>query len=801
MSLSVPASTAGFLGLAPFATISAGCALVLAVAGLLVIFRERGSMVGWIQLSVLVAAAVWQASLAMTMSATTVAAARPWATTGTLASILIAPLLVQLTDTLALRRLRWSGWVAALWGLTAIYAALLIGGWALQDPVRHAWGMHTRYGPAGMLFAVSTTIGLLFAIRGCRELWLASPAGSIASRRGWWLMIAVICGSLGGIDYLPALGLTDFFPVGGIPVAIAGLIHVYAAWRFRLPEVTPNHAARRLLDMVTDGVVVLDGDGVIRFVNPAACAILGYAEADLLHAVPNPPVRQLIYGRSEGVATSAHERVYEHPSGGRRTLSVTLAINEQRSNEVASQVATIHDVTNARIAHEQIHKLAFYDALTGLPNRLLLRERLAKALNRAGRAQEMAAVMFLDLDRFKQVNDTLGHDAGDQLLRAVSERITSCVRESDLVLRHGTSSEGPTLARLGGDEFVLLLSPIERAEAAAKVARRILQSLAEPVRLESGTEVSSSVSIGISLYPTDGEDSDTLLKRADFAMYHAKENGRNNLRFFDESINAITLERLGLETSLQRALRKHEFLLLWQPVLDLRDGSVYALDAQVWWNHPREGLIPERAFADAALDAGLALPLGEWVVRTATFQIRSWDAHGLPSLPVMIGVTPSLLDRGNLPEIVRDSLSQTRIDPRRIMLCVRDVGRRTERARVGSVLAALNGLGVTLVLDDFGTGALSVGDLITFPFDRLRMRASLLGKSNHADAVTAMGGLIGLARGLGRPMIAADVDDREVAKFLLLEDCPLQAGAVHGAPVAAEDLPPLLQEILPDATV
>jgi predicted signal transduction protein with EAL and GGDEF domain len=453
------------------------------------------------------------------------------------------------------------------------------------------------------------------------------------------------------------------------------------------------------------------------------------------------------------------------------------------------------------VAQEQIQRLAYYDALTGLPNRMLLKERFGQAMARAERARGQAAVLFLDLDRFKQVNDTLGHDAGDLLLKAVAERIVGCVRESDVVVRHGRGSgegQGATLARLGGDEFVLLLSPVERAEDAAKVARRILQALVAPFRLAGGVEVSTGVSIGISVYPHDGEDADTLLKKADLAMYHAKETGRNHFKFLDEALNVATLERFGLETGLRRAMAGQAFLLRYQPVMARPDWRIAGLDVQLQWEHPQHGLMQEREFAQAAHDAGIAVTLCGWVIRTACFQLRAWDGTGMPRLPLFVTVPPVMLERGDLVETVRESLAQTRIRADQLILCLREPGGRGDRERVAAVLEALRRLGVELALDDFGSGAVSVADLVRYPVSMVRLRGSLLRRPGSGDEAAVLGrGLVGLIHGFGMRAVATEADDVGHAALLREAGCDYVGGRAYAAAQPAENIPALLTTLAP----
>jgi PAS domain S-box-containing protein len=512
--------------------------------------------------------------------------------------------------------------------------------------------------------------------------------------------------------------------------------------------------------------MVLDRDGMVRLVNPALSEMLGYEAGQLLHAAPPEAVSRMLFGQAGAgqfpeAGYVSQERQYQTPGGARRTLSVSMSLMKDGGGEALAAVATIRDITQAVAAQEQIQKLAYYDALTNLPNRLLLKERFSRAIARAERARGQAAVLFLDLDRFKQVNDTLGHDAGDQLLKAVAERVVKCVRESDLVVRNAQSEEaeeeagGTTLARLGGDEFVLLLSPIERGEDAAKVARRILQSLSQPVKVKGGVEVGTGVSIGISLYPGDGEDAETLMKKADLAMYHAKETGRNGFRFFDQEFNDRVVKRFGFETSLRRAMGGPELLLGYRPVVDAA-GRAVGLVAEVEWEHPQKGRLGADEFLPGALDSGLVGPLYDWLLRTTTFQLRAWNGSSLGSPWVLVPVDAGVFERTGLVETVRESLAQTRLDPARLVIALGGLTARMDRARLLPVLAALQGLGVRLALDGFGSGRVSLADVTGVPVRMVRMVAP---PADDEDARALAEALLRMVHGLGLQAVAGGAVD------------------------------------------
>jgi len=306
----------------------------------------------------------------------------------------------------------------------------------------------------------------------------------------------------------------------------------------------------------------------------------------------------------------------------------------------------------------------------------------------------------------------------------------------------------------------------------------------------------SGVSIGISLYPADGEDADTLMKKADLAMYHAKESGRNTARYFDDEMNSLTRQRLGMETSLRRAMTGHEFLLFYQPVIDTRRNVVSGLDVQLYWDHPQHGMTAERDFQSVASDAGLSAPLGDWVIRTACFQLRSWEGSGMPPLQLSVSVSPVLLERGNLIDTVRETLAQTRLDPHRLLLCLREPGTRADRDHVAAVMQTLRGMGVTLVLDDFGSGKVSVEDLANYPIGMVRIRGEQLRDAlPGGDAAVITSALVALVHALGLEAVASGADDASCAAFLRDLGCDHMIGTAFAAALPAEDIPPLLPEL------
>ena len=429
----------------------------------------------------------------------------------------------------------------------------------------------------------------------------------------------------------------------------------------------------------------------------------------------------------------------------------------------------------------QLDHLAHHDVLTDLPNRMLLQDRLSQAIEIALRQGRQLAVMFMDLDRFKHINDSLGHAVGDLLLQSVAQRLVSCVRHSD------------TVSRQGGDEFVLLLSFIEHAEDAARSAQKILLALALPHHID-GVDLHISVSIGISIYPDDGQDVHALLKSADTAMYYAKENGRNNYKFFESEMNTRAVQRQSVEASLRRALERQEFVLYYQPKINLQNGAIVGVEALIRWQHPELGLLLPAEFVSIAEDCGLILPVGRWVLREACRQARAWQQAGLP--PITMAVNTSALEfrSKDFFDNVRITLEETLLAPHHLELELTESVLMRDAETSSRVLHALADLGIKLAIDDFGTGYSSLSYLRQFPIDTLKIDQSFVRQmTNNPDDATIVSAVICMGKSLRQRVIAEGVETAEQLAFLVSKHCDEGQGNYFGRPMAPEALATLLQ--------
>jgi diguanylate cyclase (GGDEF)-like protein/PAS domain S-box-containing protein len=455
---------------------------------------------------------------------------------------------------------------------------------------------------------------------------------------------------------------------------------------------------------------------------------------------------------------------------------------------------TTQDITERKQIEDQIRFLAYYDGLTRLPNRVLFVERLNQALASAARQGRVLAMLFLDLDRFKRINDTLGHTVGDRLLQAVSERLKKCLRSTDTIARGDPLASSDTVARLGGDEFIVTITDIARGEDAAKIAQRVMEALNEPFKLEEH-EVFITGSIGISLFPHDGKDVETLLKNADSAMYHAKDAGRGTYQFYNASMNAAALQRLSMENGLRRAIERQEFLLHFQPQIDVATGTIFGAEALVRWIHPDLGMVSPGTFIPLAEETGLIMPIGEWVLRAACAQGKAWQDEGLGHLIIAANLSGRQFRQQPLVHTVDDILKSTGFDPRCLELEI------TESVLVQSVedtitaLKRLKDMGLRVSVDDFGTGYSSLTYLKRFPIDTLKIDQSFtrdIATDPGDAAITAA--IIAMAEGLKMAVIAEGVETEEQRECLRQRGCRLMQGYLFSRPVPADQFRLLLQK-------
>jgi diguanylate cyclase (GGDEF)-like protein len=451
------------------------------------------------------------------------------------------------------------------------------------------------------------------------------------------------------------------------------------------------------------------------------------------------------------------------------------------------RAGVIQDVTERKAQAARIEHLAYHDSLTGLPNRAMLMDRLTRALSQAQRRDQQVAVLFIDLDRFKLVNDSLGHPVGDQLLQEVARRLRATLRDDD------------TVARVGGDEFQVLACDVAGATDAARIAEKLMRALGEPFTLQ-GQELHVTASVGVSLFPRDGASGELLLKYADIALYEAKGEGRNAYRFFSPEMNAQAHGRLRLENDLRRAVERRELELHYQPQLDLATGEVCAVEALVRWRHPVRGLVLPNAFIPMAEETGLVLGIGEWVLDEACRQVAQWQRDGLAdnvsALRVAVNISARQLQRPGLDGAVRRALSASGLPPQCLELEITESSVMLDPLHAQSVLQSLRDLGVLLSIDDFGTGYSSLAYLKRLPLDRLKIDRSFIGGiPTDSDDAAIVETIIVMTHKLGLRVIAEGVETPEQRLQLVRQGCDEMQGFLLAHPVPAGELPALLKTL------
>jgi diguanylate cyclase (GGDEF)-like protein/PAS domain S-box-containing protein len=535
-----------------------------------------------------------------------------------------------------------------------------------------------------------------------------------------------------------------------------------------------------------DGIAILNDQNAFIYANDSFAELFGYASpAELIGRGWSQVYEPDEYGRmmQKVMQTIAAQGSWRGEAHGLRRDGTTFPQEiSLTSLDHGGLVCVVRDTTERNVAEEQIRKLAYHDILTGLPNRLLFKDRLTVAISRAERDHSKLAVLFLDLDYFKRVNDSLGHSVGDHLLQAAGTRIHGCVRESD------------TVARLGGDEFTVLLPLLANAEDAALIARKLLETIRRPFNIQGANDLFVTTSIGVSVFPDDGEDTETLIKNADTAMYQAKEAGRDNYQLFNASISAHALERLALENGLRRAIERNEFRVHYQPIYDVATGEICSTEALARWQHPDLGLLPPANFIPLAEGLNLMGAIGGAVLRSACEQFRAWQKQGIAPPTLSINISVSQLRQADCVERVAEILRDCRFDGHMLELEITESGAMEDPENMLRTLHELKKLGVKISLDDFGTGHSSLSHLKRFPIDTLKIDQSFVRDiTEDSDTAAIVTAIIAMARTLKLRVIAEGVEREEHRVFLMENGCHLMQGFLLKRPVPPEEFTHLLE--------
>lgn len=493
------------------------------------------------------------------------------------------------------------------------------------------------------------------------------------------------------------------------------------------------------------------------------------------------------------------DRAARHGHGFRMTYRVSLDENTVayvHQEAVASAngsarclTGTVQDITERREAEQQAHQITYYDDVTGLPNRLMVKQELARAISLAQRSDRTVSLLSLDLDNFKRVNDTLGQRVGDAVLREVAIRLVRCVRSTDIVSIEEYDEQGghDVIARLGGDEFMVVLPEVKNAEEAAVVARRIREYLVAPIKV-GGEEIVVGTSIGISAFPNDGTSAEQLVKSADTAMNHAKAGGRNRYQFFDASMNARAFERLSLETNLRKAIQLNQFKLYFQPKIAIASGHIVSAEALIRWNHPELGLISPLDFIPIAEETGLIVPLGEWILRDACAKAAAWSAAGLPPLAVAVNISAAQFAAPALDRTIAEAITSSGLPATRLELEIAESLLMHDTDHAIKLLTDLKSMGLELWIDDFGTGCSSLSYLKQLPITGLKIDRSLVREiEKNGDDASIVSAVIALARSLKLAVAAEGVELDTQLDLLHRQQCDHVQGYFYSRPLTDPD--------------
>jgi diguanylate cyclase (GGDEF)-like protein/PAS domain S-box-containing protein len=556
---------------------------------------------------------------------------------------------------------------------------------------------------------------------------------------------------------------------------------------------------RAMFEDAVIGIFQTTPEGRPLGVNYALAQMHGYDSPEQFLAEVSNVVLQLVVDpnrwdelrrmlREEGIVRGAEMEIYRKDRTRRWVLLNMRAVHDANGNIVLHE-GTVEDITERKVTEERVQFLAYYDALTGLPNRTLLQDLWTKALASARRQKGKVALLFLDLDGFKTINDSLGHSFGDSFLQAVAERLKRFVREQD------------TVARVGGDEFLIVLTNVKDTPDAAVAAGRLMDAMTVELVIQ-GRSLSIGCSIGISIFPEHGTEGETLIKNADAAMYSAKESGRSSVRFFTEDMNAQAVERLTLENSLRLALGRKELFLVYQPQMDIATGRIIGLEALLRWQHPELGLVSPDKFIRIAENSGLIMPIGEWVLRTACSQARKWQDEGLLAVPVAVNVSAVQFRQEDFREVIGRVLRETGLAPEFLELELTESLLLSNADVTFSVLQELKAMGLKLSIDDFGTGYSSLSYLKRFPVSKLKIdRSFVQDVAVNPDDAAITSAIIGMAKSLHLKVIAEGVETEVQMSFLRAHQCDEIQGYYFSRPLAVDKVTDKLRSDYPEARV
>jgi PAS domain S-box-containing protein len=770
-------------------------AAMITFLGIFVVVRERYSPVSRAFFVVTLTGSVWLICFAFLYGSPDEVTGLRWAKAAYLGLALNPAALYHFTTLALLTYERDKRRVAILWIISAVFFVfILLTDFLFHDLYRYSWGLYPKYGRIAIVFVLFILFAVVIIILRYTAESRSAPLGSMRRLRSQSLLRFFALSYVACLDFFAAYGI-PLYPVGSVFILISAVFVARAVWRYRFIDVTPAFAAKTIVDTMSDALLIVDPEGVIRHSNRAAAQLFGMNQKQLegkeaatvlpfIHAADAH--RELL--RPDN--TPASETVsYESPKG-QRTLSVSASTIRDRTGHAIAVVYTAQDITQRKIAEEQIKYLAYYDALTGLPNRTFYWEILSRAVIYAKRHKQVMGTLFVDLDSFKCINDTLGHSSGDELLRIVAERLTKCVRKTDYVARLEEERMPDTVSRFGGDEFIILLSEIREGGDAARVARRILDVLSRPFFI-SGREVFISASIGISLFPADGEDAEELLKNADVAMYAAKEQGKNMYLFYASSMNAASQKRLCMESELRKAIDCNEFIVQYQPRYDIRNNTIVCMEALVRWNRPDRGVMLPEDFMHLAEETGMIIPLGEMVLKNACRQAAIWVSESPRPVPVAVNLSARQCE-DRFKERIDVILAETGLTPGFLELEITESAIMHDPQKAISMLQEWQSRGIRVSIDDFGTGYSSLNQLSKLPVKALKISRSFV--VNILEDAAIVKAVVAMAHHLGLRVIADGVETKEQLAMLHSLGCDEAQGPYFCKPLSEGETISLLSE-------
>ncbi|MFC1671338.1 putative bifunctional diguanylate cyclase/phosphodiesterase [Spirochaetota bacterium] len=550
------------------------------------------------------------------------------------------------------------------------------------------------------------------------------------------------------------------------------------------------HLSSRIIDSTTEGIFVTDPAGIIQMVNPAFTSITGFPQEEALGENPRllksnrhkkdfyKKMWDSIIGKGQWVG-----EVWNRKKNG-ETFPAWLTINAiyDKTGVIRHFVAVITDITDAKIKEAEIEYQAFHDPLTGLPNRNLLNDRLQNAIHRAKRNNKKLALIYIDMDRFKIVNDSLGHVFGDYLLQMVSKKLLSCIRVDD------------TISRIGGDEFNILLPEIKSIKDAVEISRRVLKAFKTPIKIED-KDIYITPSMGISIYPDDGDENLILQKNADLALYHAKDMGGNNYQFFSEKMNEEIMHRFTLENKLKKAIDENQFKLLYQPIVDCKSEEIIGVEALIRWEHPKDGVLSPDYFMPLAHETGWIVEIDQWVLSEACSQNKAWQDEGLKHIYVAVNTTYFQFQKRMIVDLVSKALDETGMDPKHLVIEITEDILLKDIGEIIKIMSALKEMGVSFSIDDFGTGYSSLSYLKRLPVDTLKIdKAFVSDIDKNDDSIVIANIILSLAKDLELKVIAEGVEKKGQVDFFRKHSCDYIQGFYYSKPVGPDKISEYLKK-------